>query len=139
MDFEMMIKETLEYLQKNINNECFAVALFTEKGNFYIDCCSAFSNCCEKTDDDYSIINKMIEAGDNRVLKLVGIFKQGEVRGISVPCFDFCQHIFDMNKENAHTKLKISKEEISFVYHQEKGYIDIDNEEVTFNEFFGFA
>jgi len=110
MDFEMMIEETKKFLEKSPINECTATALFTDKGNIYVTCCNTFANCCEKTDDDFSLLNDLIKSGENRILKMVTIFKQGDKSGIEVPCGWLRKYICEMNNDNINAEVKVNSE-----------------------------
>ena len=106
MDFEMMIDETKAFLERNLRNECTATALFTDKGNLHIACCNMITNCCGKTDDDFSIRNDLIESGESRVLKMVTLIKQGDRIRFDLPCEWLRNLICEMNSDNTNTEVR---------------------------------
>ena len=81
--------------------------MFTDKGNIYVACCDTFQNCCNKTDDDYSILNNLLETGDTRVLKIVAVIKQRGEYIIDVPCAWLRNCIYDMNNDNIDAEVKL--------------------------------
>ena len=114
MDFENMIERTQKVLEKNRSNECAATALLTDQDNLYIICCNTFANCShcdEKPDEDYSL-KDLIAAGDNRILKMVTIFK---TTGIDFPCAWLRQSIYNMNNENKNTEVKCGSGTVGLV------------------------
>jgi len=106
MDFEMMIDETKAFLERNCRNECTATALFTDKGNLHIARCNMITNCCGKTDDDFSILNDLIESGESRILRMITLIKQGDRIGLDLPCEWLRNLICEMNDDNANTEVR---------------------------------
>ena len=113
MNFETLVskaKETLNprQLSKFSYSGTVASALLSESGNIYTGVCidtpASMGFCAE-----HAAIAAMITAGENRIIKIVSVYKDGNIIPPCGRCREFINKIHD---ENHKTQVMVAKEKV---------------------------
>ena len=111
MTFERLYKEAEKVLNpRSLSKHSYAgsvaSALVTEKGNVYTGVCidtpASMGFCAE-----HAAIAKMITAGENRIIKILSVYKDGS---IIPPCGRCREFISKVHEENYLCEVKVNTE-----------------------------